>query len=62
LNNEVPSLKRKKRGQTLVEYSLIIALVAVAVVGALLTLSTAIEGNIADSNSKLQKAYSGSTP
>ncbi|HPA18166.1 MAG TPA: hypothetical protein PLU30_10490 [Verrucomicrobiae bacterium] len=44
------------------EYSLIIALVAVAVVGALLTLSTAIEGNIADSNSKLQKAYSGSTP
>lgn len=46
-------------GQTLVEYALIIALLAVAVTGALTAFSGGVQDNLTDSNTALQKAMTG---
>jgi Flp pilus assembly pilin Flp len=51
--------RRGGRGQTLVEYALLIALVSVAVIGALVAFSTSVDQNLTNSNTELQKAFSG---
>ncbi len=56
----VRGLKRRgKRGQTLIEYALLIALVAVAAIGALVAFSGGVQKSFGDSDSELQKAFSG---
>ena len=54
-----PRKRRGARGQTLVEYALLIALVAVATIGALVAFSGGVQKNFGDSDSALQKAFSG---
>ncbi len=49
----------RRRGQTLVEYALLIALLSVAVIGALTAFSGGVQDNFADSDSELQKAFHG---
>lgn len=51
--------RRGKRGQTLIEYALLIALVAVAAIGALVAFSGGVQKSFGDSDSELQKAFSG---
>lgn len=48
------------RGQTLVEYALLIALVAVTVVGSLIAFQTAVKKSYEDNESELQKAFPNS--
>ncbi len=43
-NVRVPSDRRTRRGQTLVEYALIIAVVAVVVVGVMLSMGHQVKG------------------
>jgi len=50
---------RVRRGQTLVEYALLIALLSVAVVGSLMAFRSGVDQSLADSNSELQKAFTG---
>ncbi len=50
---------RRRRGQTLVEYALLIALLSVAVIGALTAFSGGVQSSFADSDSELQKAFHG---
>ncbi len=49
--------RKRKIGQTLVEYALIIALVAVAVISAMVAFSGGVQQNFGNSNSELQKAF-----
>ena len=49
--------RKRKIGQTLVEYALIIALVAVAVISAMVAFSGGVQHNFGNSNSELQKAF-----
>lgn len=49
----------RRRGQTLVEYALLIALLSVAVIGALTAFSGGVQSSFADSDSELQKAFHG---
>lgn len=51
--------RKRKIGQTLVEYALIIALVAVAVISAMVAFSGGVQHNFGNSNSQLQKAFNG---
>ena len=45
--------KMKRKGQSLVEYALILALVAIVVIAALRTLGTRVEGTMEDVNANL---------
>lgn len=51
-NLELPSLKREE-GQTLAEYALILALIAVVVVGVVFTLGGTIKGIFTNVNSSI---------
>jgi len=61
MKNFLAWLKDEESGQGMVEYGLLIALIAIVVVGALLTLGPTIKGKFDEANSKLNSTSGGTT-
>ena len=57
LNNFLKALRREERGQGMVEYSLILALVSVVAAGTLTTLGTSVKGSFTNATSILGSAH-----
>lgn len=54
--------RRNERGASLVEYALLLALIAVVVMGAVSFFGNSTEGNFAKSKSCIEVAYGGDVP
>lgn len=57
IQNSAPGQFGSRRGQTLVEYALIIALLAIVLITAVTGFGTGVQRNLSDSDSELQRAY-----
>jgi Flp pilus assembly pilin Flp len=62
LNNSILRLLTSKRGQTLVEYAIILALISVVAISVLMALGTQVKGVFTTVSSQIAIAGSGGPP